>query len=77
MDMSETVGEVMRRLFGVYDYVAFKEMKKIDIRKWSKVTDTQESRKFRSYSIRNGLELSKKMNVPNDGMSKLYLVFEM
>lgn len=74
--MSETVGEVMRRLFGVYDYVAFKEKKKIDIRKWSKVTDAQEGSKFRSYSIRNGLELSKKMNVPDDGMSKLYLVFE-
>ena len=66
----------MRRLFGVYDYVAFQDQKRMDIRKWSKVTDTQESCKFRSYSIRNGLELSKKMNVPDDGMSKLYLVFE-
>lgn len=75
--MSETVGEVMRRLFGVYDYVAFQDQKKMDIRRWSKVTDTQEGRKFKSYRIRNGLELSKKMNVPDDGMSKLYLVFEM
>ena len=75
--MSETVGEVMRRLFGVYDYVAFQDQRKTDIRKWSKVTDTQESRKFKSYRIRNGLELSKKMNVPDDGMFKLYLVFEM
>lgn len=75
--MSETVGEVMRRLFGVYDYVAFQDQKRMDIRRWSKVTDTQEGRKFKSYRIRNGLELSKKMNVPDDGMSKLYLVFEM
>ena len=74
--MSETVGEVMRRLFGVYDYVAFQDQKRIEIRKWSKVTEDAESSKFKRYSIRNGLELSKKMNVPDDGMSKLYLVFE-
>lgn len=74
--MSETVGEVMRRLFGVYDYVAFQDQKKIEIRKWSKVSEAAEGRKFKRYSIRNGLELSRKMNVPDDGMSKLYLVFE-
>ena len=74
--MSETVGEVMRRLFGVYDYVAIQDRNRIDIRKWSKVTDAIEAYKYKRYSIRNGLELSKKMNVPDDGMSKLYLVFE-
>ena len=63
--MSETVGEVMRRLFGVYDYVYFKK-KSCEIYKGSqRVPEGLESRKFKSYRIVDGMEMSKKIDVPS------------
>ena len=74
--MSETVGEVMRRLFGVYDYVYFK--KSAQMYKGSqRVPSHMEGRKFRSYRIIDGMELSEKVEVPSDALSTLYLVFDM
>lgn len=75
--MGETVGEVMRRLFGVYDYVYFKK-KKSEIYKGSqRVPEALEGRKFKSYRIVDGLTMSKRMKVPSDALSTLYLCFEM
>lgn len=75
--MSETVGEVMRRLFGVYDYVYFKK-KSCEIYKGSqRVPEGLESRKFKSYRIVDGMEMSKKIDVPSSALSTLYLCFEM
>lgn len=75
--MTETVGEVAHRLFGLYDYVVLKDHARTSIHGWERIPSAAEGRKFRRYSIEDGMGLSKEMSVPSDGLSTVYLVFEM
>ena len=74
--MGDTVGEVMHRLFGAYDYVVFKDQYRSVIRRWDKVTPMMEGRKYRSFKMVNGMKMSEMTEVPSDRMSSVYLVFE-
>lgn len=74
--MGETIGDVMRRVFGLYDYVAISDTRRTSIHSWNKVPSAAEGRKFRSYELVNGMELCKKLAVPSDLLSEVYLVFE-
>jgi hypothetical protein len=75
--MSDTVGEVMRRLFGAYDYVAIKDQQRTVIRKWDRVPPSMEGRKYTSFKMVDGMEMSKAADVPSDGMCDIYLLFQM
>lgn len=74
--MSETIGDVLRRTFGLYDYVVLRGKEDSVTYAWDAVPDSQEGRKFTEYSIKDGMTLSKEFEVPSDGMADAYLVFE-
>ena len=75
--MSETVGSVMGKLFGEYDYVAFQDQHQTVIRKWDDVSAAKRCRSFQSFTMKDGLEMSKRVNVPSDDMTAVYLLFRM
>ncbi len=74
--MGDTIGEVMRRLFGAYDYVVFKDQYRSVIRKWDRVTPMMEGRKYKTFKMVDGMEMSEAAKVPSDRISSVYLVFE-
>ena len=54
-----------------------KDHARTSIHGWERIPSAAEGRKFRRYSIEDGMGLSKEMSVPSDGLSTIYLVFEM